>query len=148
MDNQKIIEEITKQAKRDTEFARELRTKFFFHWAILSGAAITLFIPFISSETVKNNITSCSKLYVHITFISFILSLVLSSLRNLVLAENVLKLGQSKYLIAEKIKTNTVKEGDKTAEPGFIQEMLGYAAIILFIVGIISAYIFVSKVIL
>ncbi|OHA14691.1 MAG: hypothetical protein A2909_03305 [Candidatus Tagabacteria bacterium RIFCSPLOWO2_01_FULL_39_11] len=143
-----IIENIEKQAKSDTEFARELRTKFFFHWAILSGAAITLFIPFVSSETVKNNITSCSELYIHITFVSFILSLVLSSLRNLVLAENVLKLGESKFLIANKIKNNTVNIGDKTVEPGSIQETLGYVAVILFIIGLISAYVFISKVIL
>src|SRR3990167_6397553 len=130
-----IIENIEKQAKSDTEFARELRTKFFFHWAILSGAAITLFIPFVSSETVKNNITSCSELYIHITFVSFILSLVLSSLRNLVLAENVLKLGESKFLIANKIKNNTVNIGDKTVEPGSIQETLGYVAVILFIIA-------------
>src|SRR3989344_2867689 len=110
MDKEKAIEEIREQAKKDTEFSRELGIKFYFHWALLSGAAITLFIPFLSSEVVQNNITTCSELYVKITFVSFILSMLLSSMRNFVIMKDILRLGQGKHRIANEL--SKTKEGE------------------------------------
>jgi|GEM_PF-4460341 hypothetical protein len=152
MDLEKAINNIENQAKEDTEFSRELRTKFFFHWAILSGVAITLFIPFLSSEVVKNNVDSSSELYVNATFIFLIISLLFSSLRNFLLAREILKLGQSKYSIVKRLKEISSKpltqeEELKTSEPWKVTEIVGWIAIVSFVLGIISAYIFISKII-
>ena len=149
MDTAQAIEEIRKQANRDTEVSRELAIKFFFHWALLSGAAITLFISFLSSEVVHNNITPCSKLYTLITFVSFIVSMFFSSMRNFVMGRDILKLARAKHKMANEL--SSIKESEKysgeTPIPMQITEILGYIAIVAFIVGIISAYIFISKVI-
>lgn len=148
MDNKKIIDNISESAKQDTEFAREWRIKFFFHWSLLSGAAITLFIPFLSSDVVQTNITKCSILYVQITFVSFIVSMLFSSIRNFMIIRDILKLGQAKHEIVNKI-TAGLKEGEtlETPKPIKITEIFGYIAILAFVTGTISAYIFISQVI-
>ncbi|MFA6585975.1 MAG: hypothetical protein WCS86_02325 [Candidatus Paceibacterota bacterium] len=145
MDPNEAVEKIEKQAEKDVEFSRELSIKFFFHWALLSGAAITLFITFLSSDVIQNNITKCSKLYVQITFISLVISMLLSSIRNFLIMKDVLRLGAAKYKIANDIKWGVYN--GKTPTPMLITEIIGYIAIIAFIVGIIAAYFFISGVI-
>ncbi len=144
------VDEIREQAKKDTEFSRDLAVKFFYHLALLSGAAISLFIPFLSSDVVQDNILSCSRLYIHITFISLVSSMVLSSLRNFVMMKEILRLGSAKHKMANAVTSAAQKGEGYTASsprPTIITEIFGYIAIIAFIVGTVSAYIFASKVV-
>ena len=148
--NEEIVKEIREGASKDTEFSRDLAIKFYYHWSLLSGAAISLFIPFLSSDVVQNKILPCSKVYVHITFLSFILSILLSTIRNFLMMREVLRLGQAKHQAANDI--SELQPGQpysfKSPRPRKITEVLGYVAIAAFILGIVSTYIFISKVIL
>ena len=150
VDLPEIVKEIREQAKKDTEFSRDLAIKFYYHWALLSGAAISLFIPFLSSDVVQNNILPCSKVYVHITFVSFTLSMLFSSMRNFLMMKDVLRLGQANHQMANEISKLTPgqKYSSKSPRPMQLTEVLGYVAVAAFIVGIVSTYIFISKVVL
>ena len=75
---------ITEQEKREAtieqmKFAAEFKSRFFQHWAILSGATLTLLIPFLQS--IKSENIATNKLS-KINLVPFLLitSLILSSI--------------------------------------------------------------------
>jgi len=105
---------------------------------------------------VQNNIDSCSKLYIHITIISLFFSLFISSIRNFILSNYVLENANTKFMIEDElskmIEAGTTEEvknyKSKPLRSGEVVKIMEYIAIFAFIIGIISAYIFILKVIL
>ncbi len=148
---QDAIKMINESANKDTEYSRELGIKFFFHWALLSGAAITLFMSFLTNDVVQMNISLDSMIYAHIAILGFFASLFISSIRNFIMMNAILNLAKSKFKIVKEL--SGLKSGEEyTSEPedhwGAIRKALGYIVISCFLVGTISTYIFIIKTIM
>ena len=77
------FEEERRRLVRDySDASADLKSKFFFHWAILSGATLTLLIPLITQiKTLNINLVNTCALQSAI--IALIVSLIASSLYNL-----------------------------------------------------------------
>jgi len=151
MSEKEIVNEIRGSATKDAEFSRELGIKFFFQWALLSGAALTLFIPFLTSEIFQINISSYVVLFGHISVAAFLSSLFFSSLRNFLMMNAILRSSQFKHTIANDLSKaiENNKNYQSPPQPGgqTFRIIIGYIAVLSFLVGIISSYIVISKVI-
>ncbi len=151
-EQEEAVQKIREIAIEDTKVSRELGIKFFFHWTILSGATLTLLIPFLSSEQVKENIAQCSALYAKVAIISFIVSLISAALRNFVMMFGILDRAKINHKIANDfsnaLATNSdYKSGESKDNFKVPLRIIEFLAIFSFILGIISAYVFISKVI-
>jgi len=149
---EETVRKIREDAMEDTKSSRELGIKFFFHWALLSGAALTLLIPFLSSEIVQKNITRCSKFYIGVASIAFVVSLISASIRNFIMMRLILNRAQINHKIANELskairEKAEYKTDEQKEEFKLILNIAQYTAIFSFIIGIIAAYIFISIVI-
>jgi len=150
---EEIVQIIRTDAMEDTNISRELGIKFFFHWALLSGAALTLLVPFLSSEIVQQNIISHLTPYIYTAITCFIVALIFSSIRNFIMMSAIRDRAQKNHNIANEF-SRAIKSGSdyKTEEQKeqyiLVLQVVEYIAIFSFIIGIVAAYIFISKVII
>lgn len=151
-DPEKIIWKIRDEAMEDTKVSRELGVRFFFHWALLSGAALTLLMPFLSSNIDQKKIAPYLIPYIKLTIISFIVSLISASIRNFIMMRLILDRAQMNHKIANDF-SKAIKNNKKYKTPEqkerfqLVLQITQYIAIFSFVIGIIATYIFISKII-
>src|SRR3989344_6123286 len=146
----KMLREI---AMEDTKASRELGVKFFFHWAILSGTALTLLVPFLSSEQVQKNITSGISIYIIISIFTLTTSLIFASIRNFIMMHLILNLAKIHHNTANKLNKAIKEKSDFKSDPPkekfkVVLIVVQYIAILSFIIGVIATSIIIFKVII
>lgn len=130
-------EEIQKVGLKQSTYAVELKTKFFFHWSILSGTTLTLIIPLLL-EMQKQNIL-CEVLSIKISILLLIISIIFSSIKNYLSSYSLWNSGlanleesaidNNKFnKLAKKVKTINYKQ--KILEP---IPLIGYVFALIFL---------------
>lgn len=128
---------------KQVEIATDLRSRFFFHWSILSGATITLIIPLLL-ELKKRELLNES-INIKITIILLATSLILSSLRNYIAAGNLWKSGLANL---EKSAGNNQGYNDllnKRFKMIPLQKTVEPLALLSYIASLIFLYIFICS---
>ncbi len=147
MEKNEFTKIIRKTAMEDTNSSRELGVKFFFHWAILSGATLTLLIPFLTSQHISENIPSDLIPNIKITIISLIIALIAASLRNFILSLDMIKRANRHHKIAKALENNTALEEEKEEEGVRLLEVFQFVAISSYIFAIAQSYYFIANII-
>jgi len=130
-------------ANKQIETATELRAKFFFHWAILSGATLTLVIPLLTQiKTTKESITSLC--YLKIALVLLMITLVFASIRNFVAAHGFWMTG-SFNLKRDKAPDAIERIVKKLNGMKYLQYSLEIISILGYIAALILLYIFIAN---
>lgn len=127
---------------KQIDTSTEILTKFFFHWALLSGATLTLAIPLLT-EIIKIKGCIQSTYLIKISIGLLIISLITASLRNLI--------GGHDFWISGMANLNPPKTGleenkmvKKMNRLNYIQNAITGIATISYIIAIVILFVFVS----
>lgn len=132
--------------KKFIEISIEMKNKFFFHWAILAGATLTLIIPFLIEENVLKK-TVGWLLEVKIAIGLLVISLITASIRNLISARQIEIIGncnleKNSYLI---VYFSII---DKVNHMSIFLSIIEFASIISYCGALTILYFFVTMILL
>ncbi|NQU99585.1 MAG: hypothetical protein HQ538_02505 [Parcubacteria group bacterium] len=137
-------DDLEKKGLEQINFAANLRSKFFFHWSILSGATITLIIPLIL-EIKDSKGTILNKHDIKTSIILLLSAIIFSSIRNFFAAHGFWKTGMSNVRRAEGDNKEADRLFNSRTKLTPIQLAIETISITSYIFSLVLLYLFISK---
>ncbi len=139
----KICKEVREYGEKELFYAHELRSKFFFHWAILSVAIITLIIPLLLEVKKTKEIENVHN--IKITLILLLATVIFSSIINYLNATQKQWVAFANIESAKGEKEKSARLYKKQNVVRCIRIFLEIVSIVIFVLALSSLYLFLNN---
>ena len=140
MSNESFKRDAMQQGREKINTSAELKSKFFFHWSLLSGATLTVLFPFIQKLAQKEGPLILGHL-LKWSIILLMISLVTSSLRNLIASRGFWVVGKLNSTFSPSPKAHEEVIETLTSLSRF-QKIIEWTSILTYIAALILIYLF------
>jgi hypothetical protein len=131
--------EIEQLGNKQIDTASNLYSNFFFHWALLAGATMTLIVPLLTYISEHNNaIYGSLKLQILIGLL--IITITLSSIRNFIAARGFYIVGNINIKLANQQQVVDIakdKDVNKLKFLSKIQKLISFISIVSYIIALV-----------